>query len=97
MILVCFIYEIIFYNKINCKYYYNNYIYYYKEIKQLSMSKTYNMIIKLDIMYANLAKYSNFFLFYEHKKVFAENSPKSFKIAFNQICIYKEALNNFVI
>lgn len=64
MILTCFIYKMIFDNKINYEYCSDNYIYNYVETKQVLDFKAYDITAKLDIIYAHTTEYYNLILFY---------------------------------
>ena len=60
MLLAYFMYKIIFDNKIDCKYYYNNYIYNRVKASQVLDFKAYNITAKQGIIFARIIKYSNF-------------------------------------
>lgn len=87
----------IFDNKINCKYYCENCIYNYTKARQVSNFKVYNIIAKLDILYAHTTKYFNHRLFSERKKLLVTNATRDLQTIAKQIYAYEEALNSFTL
>lgn len=67
-------------NRIDYKYYYDNYMYNREKVKQVSVLKTYNVTVKLGIIYTNTAKYFDFLFFSKHQRLLIKNPPKSPKI-----------------
>lgn len=87
----------IFDNKINHEYCYDNYIYNRRKSEQISVFGTYDITAKLGIMYPYIPKYSDLLFLSEHQKLLARNSSRGPKIAAKQIYVYNEALNNFAL
>lgn len=69
--------------RIGCEYYYNSYIYNYRETEQILVFKTYNLTARLNMMYMDIVKYFNHLFFSEYKRLLIKNSLKDPKIAFN--------------
>lgn len=63
------------------KYYYDNYIYNYKKIRQVLVFEVYDIIAKLSMMYMSIAKYFNLLLFSEYKRLLTRNFLRDLKIA----------------
>lgn len=97
MIFIYFICKVVFNDKIDCEYCFDNYMYNYREVRKVLMFNTYNTITKLDIIYTDIVKYFNFLFFSERQRLFARNPPKDSRIVAKQTCVYKKALNNFTI
>lgn len=66
----------LFNNRINCEYYYNNCIYNYIKAGQVSDFKVYNITTKLGIIYIYIIEYFNLLLFSECQRVLAANLIK---------------------
>lgn len=67
-------------NKIDCKNYYNNYIYNCEQARQVSVFVLYNINAKLGMMYVDITKYSDLLLLDNCQKLFTGNLPKGPKI-----------------
>lgn len=62
MVLAYFIYKIVFDDKIDCEYYYDNCIYNCEEIGQIPVFEVYDITAKLGMMYIGIVKYFNLLL-----------------------------------
>lgn len=58
--------KMIFDDKMNCKHWYDNYIYNYIEAGQVSNFKNYDVSAKLGMIYARTIKYSDLLFFSDH-------------------------------
>lgn len=77
IILSCFIYKIIFDNRLECNNYYDNYIYNKAEARQLPELDGYNIIARLNMIYECRIEYSNILLFNKRDRLLAANLIKN--------------------
>lgn len=70
----------VFDDKIDCKYCYDNNMYNCRKTRQVSVFKSYNMTTKLDIIYAGITKYSNLLLSNKRQKLLTRNPSRSLRI-----------------
>lgn len=68
-------------DRINCKNFYDNYIYNREEAKQVLVFEAYNITAKLGIIYTSTTKYFNLQFSDKRQRLLTENFPKELKIA----------------
>lgn len=84
-------------DKMDCKYCWDNCIYNNVEAGQVSNFEVYNIIAKLNIVYAYTKEYSDLFFYDEDKKLLVANLIKDLQTIANQSHAYEKALNNFAL
>ena len=91
IVLACLIYKIAFNDRIDCEYYYDNYIYNRGKARQVPVFEAYNVIAKLGIIYTDIAKYSDLLLSSKRQRSLARNLPKSPKKKIQtNLCIWRD-------
>ncbi len=97
MVLAYFMCKMALDDRIDHEYFCDNYIYNYREVRQIPVFKAYDITIKLDMIYTDIAKYSDHLFSNKYQRLLAKNLPRDPKTAAKQTCIYKETLNNFAL
>lgn len=95
IILFYFIYKIAFDDRLKHDNYYDNYMHKKAKVRQVLEFNSYNITVKLGIIYKHTIKYSNLIFFNKYNRLLTANSTNNLKIMVKQTFVCKTVLNNF--